>query len=830
MTTLCIKIYRYFRNHRTICWISMIVWFVGLGFFASQIHLEEDINKLMPASTNEDGSTKLAFANLKIKDKTFLLFEGKDGATTEHLIETCDAFVDSLKHLDAIRDSSRQTLEDIFYRLPDELLPDAVDYLYAHLPSYIDTSFYAGLDTLLTLPHLTRQMQTNLKDLSSPLGSMYPELIQSDPIGLREGLMRLFSPLTEGGSGGYKIIDGHFFVPDSTVCLAFLTPRYSATNTGQGSALFQMLNQQIEKFSASVPDVKICYHGTPASGFYNASQIKSDLKGTIAGSLIVVLLFILVCFRNLDTIPLLLLPIAFGILFGLAGMYFIKGQFSLLALGIGAVVLGVALSYVLHILTHYKFVGNPEQVLYDQVRPVCLGCITTIGSFMGLVFVKTELLRDFGLFASLAIVGTTAFSLLYLPQFLSPSGNKTNRRVFSFIEKINACPIDRNKTLIAMLTVLTIVCIGFYLHGGTRFDADMHDLGYKAELTTYSENLLRAKTYTGDKQKYFASSGKTMEGAIHNFSLLDHKLDSLQTAGLVKSYTHTGLFFVPLDIQQQRIHAWRNFWTDERLKLAGQLIEQTAPQAGLRPEAFQPFFDMATADYTPDALYQADIIPQGYLSTLMEQSYNGDYLCFTSVRCTNDSIRDNRSDYRHICDAIAPYPNLLVLDTYYYTTGTLTQMSEDFNLLQWISMLFVFVILLLNFHGNIRYTLLSFVPILLSWFIVLGAMVIFNKQFNLVNVVISTFIFGIGVDYSIFIMSGLLDKGKNSDQLTYHKTAIFFSAVILVITVSSMLFAQHPAINSVGFCTLVGLVSSVVLSYVMQPAIFRLIQKKKKKA
>ena len=77
----------------------------------------------------------------------------------------------------------------------------------------------------------------------------------------------------------------------------------------------------------------------------------------------------------------------------------------MLALGIGAIVLGVALSYVLHIITHYKYISDPEQVLRDQVKPVCLGCLTTIGSFMGLIFIRTELLQDFGLFAAFAIVG-----------------------------------------------------------------------------------------------------------------------------------------------------------------------------------------------------------------------------------------------------------------------------------------------------------------------------------------------------------------------------------------------------------------------------------------
>lgn len=823
MTKLCIKIYHFFRNNRTIFWSSMIVLFIGLGYYASQIHLEEDLNKLLPSSKDEDGNTKLAFSNLKIKDKTFLLFEGINNVSTESIIKTCDDFIDSLNS----KNTTEKLYDNIFYSLPDNLLPDAIDYFYNHFPAYIDTCLYNKLDTMLTYQHMSRQMEKNSNDLQSPLGSMYPELIQIDPIGIRELLLQQFKTLSSNSNGGYKIIDGHFFVPDSTVCVAFITPSYSSTNTGQGAELFRTINGLIGKFSSISPDVKICYHGTPASGFYNASQIKYDLKSTITASLILVLIILVVCFRNYNTIPLLILPVAFGVVFGLAAMYFIKGEFSLLSLGIGAVVLGVAFSYVLHILTHYKYVNNPEKVLTDQVRPISLGCITTIGSFMGLMFVRTELLRDFGLFASLSIIGTTIFSFIYLPQLLDQNKNKINKKAFSIIERANNYPYDKNRVLVISSIVIILICSGYYITGGTRFDANMHDLGYRTDITSYSENLLRNKTYTGDKQKYFASSGKTMEEAINNFGILDYKLDSLKKEGLVKDYTRTNLLFIPQNIQEERIKAWKNYWTSEKLHLVKKLIDETASEAGIRPEAFNAFFNSVKAEYKQDALYESDIIPEGYLSTLMEQSYNGDYLCFTSVRCSNDSTGNKQSDYNKICNTIASQPNQLVLDTYYYTTDTLEQLNNDFNVLQWISMLFVFIVLLLNFRGNIRYTLVSFMPILLSWIIVLGTMVIFNKQFNLVNIIISTFIFGIGVDYSIFIMDGLLNNKQNLNLLKYHKTAIFFSFLILVITVSSMLFAKHPAIQSVGFCTLVGLVSSVLLSYIIQPAIFRMIKSKK---
>lgn len=828
MTRLCISIYRYFREHRPVFWTSMVALFLVFGYFSSQIHLEEDLNKLMPSSRNEDGSMKLAFANLRIKDKTFLLFEGKKGTSTDRIAEVCDAFVDSLMALDGRGDSTSRAIGDVFYRLSDDLMPDGIDYLTEHLPSYIDTTLYAHIDTLLTPTHMARQMRQNKEDMEGEFGSAYPELIQSDPIGLRSVLAAQMQPLLAGGTGGYKTIDGHFFVSDSTVCVAFITPRFSATNTGQGSVLFQHLNTLIEQFATSHPDIRICYHGTPASGFYNATQIKQDLVYTVGGSLLLVMVFLLLCFRRRNTLPLLLLPVVFGTLFGLTMMYFIKGQFSLIALGIGAIILGVALSYVLHILTHHRYVSDPEQLLRDQVRPVCLGCLTTIGSFTGLIFVNTALLQDFGLFATFAILGTTIFCLVFLPQLLGKGVEESRPNMaFRLIDRINAYPFHSKKPLLAVILLVTVVCIGAYVVRGTQFDANMHNLGYEEENTSYSENLLRQKTFTGDKEKYFAASGKTMEEAIAHFGVLEHKLDSLKRIGLVKSYTPTDQIFVPLQIQRQRIAAWKNYWTEARLQKVHALINQTAPAAGLNPEGFEPFFELARADYEPDALYRAAIIPEGYLSTLMEQSYDGEYLCFTSVRCANDTVQNKTSDYYRICDAIANVPHLMVLDTYYYTIDTLIGMNEDFNVLQWVSMAFVFVVLLASFRCSIRKTLLAFMPILLSWIIVLGAMALFDVRFNLINIIISTFIFGIGVDYSIFVMNGLTEDGTDNRLLSYHKTAIFFSAVILIVTVASMLVARHPAIKSVGFATLVGLVSAVVLSYVVQPAVWYRMKGKK---
>ena len=143
MTKAFIRLFDYFQNHKAAYWASMVALFVFFGYFAMQIHLEEDIDKLMPSSKNEDGTTKLAFADLKIKDKVFLLFaKEKEGISYEELSAACDAFVDSLQQDSAL-------VEDIFYQLSEDLMPEGIDYMMEHLPAYIDSKAYEGFDTLM---------------------------------------------------------------------------------------------------------------------------------------------------------------------------------------------------------------------------------------------------------------------------------------------------------------------------------------------------------------------------------------------------------------------------------------------------------------------------------------------------------------------------------------------------------------------------------------------------------------------------------------------------------------------------------------------------------
>jgi predicted RND superfamily exporter protein len=169
---------------------------------------------------------------------------------------------------------------------------------------------------------------------------------------------------------------------------------------------------------------------------------------------------------------------------------------------------------------------------------------------------------------------------------------------------------------------------------------------------------------------------------------------------------------------------------------------------------------------------------------------------------------------------------VLVLEPFFYCRDMVEIIHDDFKTTLWISSVFVFIVLLLSFM-NIWIALLAFFPMFVSWYVMQGYMAIFGLEFNLINIVISTFIFGIGVDYSIFVMEGLLTEARHGEtkMLEYHKVAIFFSALVLCIVTFSLIFARHPAIHSIGLITLIGMASTILITYSLQPFLFRLLVK-----
>ena len=813
MDKFFIALYRFFEKKKALMYGLLILSSVVFVYFGSKVQYEENIAKLLP-QTDAATESGLAFGNLRVKDKIFIQLTSSTGEAIEPetLAGYCDELVDNLLE----KDTANHYIANILHRLDDDLVINGLDYALTHVPSFVDESCYAGFDSLLTLEAIDAQMALNYELVMSDEEGNKTTMVGQDPAALRMAMLGKGMALTDG-AGGFTMLDGHLFVPDSTVALAFLAPNFGSFDSKSGTLLIEFLEEEIEAFKTEHPDVEVFFHGSPVNSVFNSRQIKNDLLLTVGLSLIIICAVLGYCFRNKSTLFMLLSPVIYGVFFGLACIYWIKGGMSLMAMGIGAIVMGVALSYCLHVLTHYKYVSDPIQVLKDQSTPVVLGCLTTIGAFLGLLFTESDLLKDFGWFASFAMVGTTLFALVFLPHFFKPENNRRSDKAFKILDGINSYPLDEKRGVRIVLELICVVCL--FTAGWVTFDSNLRNIGYNEPKVIESRLLYEEKNNKGFATQYYAATSEDLDEALVYNKAIIATLDSLQREGVLKQYSKVSELFIPLEEQEERIALWKDYWNEERIADVKLSINRMAKKNGLDPIMFEPFYMMIESDYEAESLYDAEVLPESLVSNFIEKTDDGKYMVFTSVQL----LEENK---KIVNDAVAALPHAVCIDPFYYTSDMVQLLNDDFNTILGISSVFVFLVLLVSFR-SLPISIIAFIPMGLSWYVVQGIMGIFGLQFNLINIIIATFIFGIGVDYSIFVMSGLIAKatGEDDNLLTYHKTAIFFSAFVLMIVTGSLLFATHPAIHSIGVSTLIGMSATILITYTLQPALFHYLMK-----
>lgn len=807
MTQFFIGLYDYFERHKILFYLSLISCVLLMGFFALQVRFEENITQFFP-DTKDSQNTIKVFDNLKIKDKIIIMLSSAD---TCQQVEP-DSLIEAAGQLQqTLTEKAGGTLiKGIFAQVDQSLIGGATDFVYEHLPLFLTDTDYQRFDSLLTEKGIQATMQKNYTNLLSPAGIALRSYILRDPLGLgSEALKHLQDFQLEAN---YEIYDEHIFSKDGSTLLMFITPVFSTGSTGKNDELIKILEEELQHVQGESPTIRAEYFGGPSVGVYNARQIKKDTILTSSLALLIIIVFISLVFKRKRSIPLIITPVLFGGLFALFLIFFIKGSISAIAVGAGSAVMGIALSYSIHMLAHQNHVSTVQQLIKEIAYPLTVGSFTTIGAFMGLIFTSSDLLRDFGLFASLALVGTTLFCLIYLPHFLKGQADVKQGRVLRIIEKINAYSYEKNKWLVGGILLITIICL--FTSQKVGFNNDMMSLNYEPQHLKQSEEKLMQLFDSDEKTVLFVSVGKDMNQATETYAITNQKLSTLKDQGLIKDYASASQFLISPQEQQLRLKRWKDYWTDEKQQQIRKQLETAATEYRFRPGSFDPFYQWLNQPFGE------------YHYTAQEDDLSGKLLnewqtSADSITMLISQIRISDQNKETVYQNFSKTQDVVIFDRSYFANKWVSAINDDFYLILYISSFLIFFALWFS-YGRIELTLMSFLPMLVSWVIILGLMGILGIEFNIINIILSTFIFGIGDDFSIFIMDGLQNKYRTGQKvLNSHKTAIFFSAFTTVVGMGALVFAKHPALQSISLISILGMIAVVLVAYTIQPLIFR---------
>ena len=807
MSERFVQIYFFFKERSYLFYSFLGILLVAILFFASRIKVQEDISGISGSQRNP-GKFETVVSHIKFTDKLIIRLSLADTAAKadpERLISYATDLTDSLHH-----HFDSTYIRGIIGNVTDSSMSASFGLLYDHLPIFLDEHDYRNLDSLLSPASIHSAIEKDYKNLLSPAGFALKKMILRDPLGWTYMAMNKLKSLQAGDD--FEIVDGFILTRDRKNLLLFITPANPASETSKNEKLLKGLDELLVRISAtSRPGIRGQYFGAIAFATGNASQVKKDIFLTLVIALCLILLLIGWYFRSWK-IPLLgFLPALFGGGLALAILYLIKGTVSAISLGIGSVILGLIVDYALYIINLFRKKGDIVVVLKEMTLTVFLCSLTTAGAFLCLVFLRSSVLHDLGWFAALSVAGAAFFALVILPHFLTQNDCRPNPVNGNIIDRIASFSFEKSKVFVILLLILTGTSVFFLSR--VRFEDDMMALNFVPDKLKSMEKDLDRITGASLKTVYLISTGKVLDDALKTQERMQQDLARLSVSGVIRNVSGTGALLFSDSLQKARILRWNNFWTLPRRELLEKEMKKSAADFRFRENSFDPFLQQTTRTYTVLNNAETKSLTSGMLSDYISKT--GDLTMITTL------VKVRQEDKKEVYRAFEGKPGIVVFDKQILANHFVANVKHDFDLLVRLSMIFVTLLLLLSF-GRIETGLTTALPMFASWILTLGFMGMTGIRFNIFNIIVSSFIFGLGVDYSILMMRGLLfDYTYRTHEISSYKTSIFLSSATTLFGVGALFFALHPALNSIALVSVFGIIAVVLFSYTLQPLLVK---------
>jgi uncharacterized protein len=805
MQKIFIFLYNYLHKNKPILYSLFVATFVLFLLFATRIKFIEDVYAIIPKDKKTEKLTQV-FQSSKFADKLAIMVSLKDTTITQSdsLVAYADIFAEKLEQ------SASPYIKSFRYKVEDDIALQLFETIQQHLPVFLSEKDYQKIDTLIAPSKLKETLDNDIKLMSSPTGFAIKNIIANDPSGISFIALKKLQQLQYDDN--FELYDNHIVTKDNKTLMMFITPAYAAGNTGKNKAFFSQMDHLIDSLNKNgFAQINTQYFGGAVVSEGNAAQIRRDTILTQGITVLFLILFIGLYFRKKRAPVLILLPVVYGAAFSLAVIYFIKGSISVIALGTGSIVLGIAVSYSLHVLNHYRHTGDIRRVIKDLTYPLTIGSFTTIFGFFSLQFAASDMLKDLGLFAGFSLIGAALCSLIFLPHFIGAGSVKFYAKD-SWISRIASIRLEHNHWLVGIIFLLTVF---FFFHANdVQYESDMMQLNYMSGALKKAEQKLNRISGASLKSLYVVTDGKTLEESLKKNEQLQIIVDSLKSKQLITTSTGVSALFLSDSLQQSRIHYWNKYWTNEKKrKIVADLTLQGA-LAGFNVNAFSKFKSFLNKEFAPVDKDSLNDVRKNYLDDYISEKPEA-----VSVVTLLKVPQQNKQQVDSILEKV---PATTVLDRQYLTTRFTDMVNNDFGNIAWVVSLLVLTVLFLT-YGRIELTLISFIPMLMSWIWILGIMALAGMTFNIVNIIISALIFGLGDDYSLFVMDGLLSEYKTGKKnLESYKSSILISAITTIAGLGVLIFAKHPALRSIAFISVTGILCVVLMSQILIPFFFSL--------
>ncbi len=796
------------RRNAVLAAAAIIAILVAGAVFGARLHLQEDVMALLPKGDRVIADQLFVLDRFSALDRVYLDVSAENG-DEETITAVADKLYDDL--------NASGLFERIHYQTSSDTMLDVITFLESNRPLLFDEAAAQEAESLLAPDAMAQRMQHLHRQLLDPLNALTASQVRKDPLGLDGIFLRRAQRLNPVNSAPSD--DGRIWSDDGRHVLLIATPRFRSDETPHTENMAQRLAAIREACVRDAPSVRISYAAAPLAALDNAHAIKNDIARAMFASTVSLALLSMLFFRRWSYILLSFLSSAVGMALAAAVFGIVNPWISGISFGFAAAVMGITVDYSTHLLFRVDNAGAegpPVPAVARAMRtPLLTAALTAMAAFFCLRFSSLPGLREMGLLAVLGVLGSIVSALYALP-YLVRKPRKAARRAFVPLTRYAEAFLEyrQGHRLVLLALCVVVAAITVLGLGRVEFEGDMEKLNYRSPAARADETLIR-NTWSGLIAAVAVVGGPSPDAAWEANERILPILTALRSEKQIDSVQSLAPLLPSQREQQSNLQRWRQFWSPERRTQLHASLERAATPLGFAEDAFEAFWQ--SLDIEPE-VFELSATPLRDIVEGFTASRNSEHLIMTRFTLANDaSLPDVAARLREaVPDARVAYKR-------YFASHISRLVRNDLGWVACWASLSVLACLYITLR-RAELAVVAFIPIGLSVLVTLGVLGLLRIPVNMFNGLFIVLILGEGVDFSVFLLDSVLERGSHGRKLQGDAIgSVFISALTSVCGFGALVCASHPAFFSTGIACLVCIGATLLTSLLLAPELIRIL-------
>lgn len=563
---------------------------------------------------------------------------------------------------------------------------------------------------------------------------------------------------------------------------------------------------------------EIVLGGLPNTRFEVGKNIQGDLRRLLPLGLLIMLVFLFFCFRQIRGVVLPFLVVIMSILFSMGLIPLFGWKIHIITILLPIMLIAIANDYGIHLIAKYQeynVEGNPftkkelaKKIFSSLSKPVLLTGLTTIAGMLCLLSHSIIPAQQLGILASAGIVYALAASLLFIPAVISlfpkakPVIRASNeRKKKPFLERLllffsNSVSSKPKAILAGALLFAVIISSGIFF---IVIETDPNDYFPKSHPIVYAAELVN-DNLGGSQNISVVYKGDIKDpGIMKKIDKMEKDLDKIPEVGLTTSIARV-------------VRQMSRALFDE-----GEANYDRIPDSR---EAVAQYFELYSMSGDPEDFEKFVDFPYEHAMVTARLNTTSTPKLNRLVHSVNAMVEGDED-----VDFVGGFGVVLSELAHSVVNGQMLSLA--------IAVVLIGLLLMILFRSVVA-GLIATIPLGVSIVTLFGLMGILSIELNVAVAMLSSIMIGVGVDYTIHFLwryreerrQGLEGKESVRKTLTTTGRGIVFNAFSVIIGFVVLMASGFMPVRFFGFLVVVSILSCLIGALVLVPSLCLVVKPK----